>query len=338
VNRAGFHRPGRARAGAVLACLAALNVSVQPAGRDPDERGASNGPAPRSLRSSPQGRTPAFVELIQLYAYDRLAPLDLREEGVREKSGVAIRDVSYASPRGGRVPAYLIVPPGPGPFAGIVFMHPAGGANRAHFRDEAVELAKFGAVCITIDAPNVRPPAHPLFRFTAVDRDEIVHAAVDLRRAVDLLGSRPGVDTNRLAYVGFSYGATLGGILSGVEKRFRGLVLMSGGATLTSYLRGLVNPELRVRQDRKFDDYLELMRALDPEHYVSEAAPAAVLFQNGRRDSNATDAERYHQVATEPKPIKWYDAGHDLNAEAQHDRAVWLGRLLTLRPPPPPGG
>ena len=40
----------------------------------------------------------------------------------------------------------------------------------------------------------------------------------------------------------------------------------------------------------------------------------ADLFQNGRRDSNVADAERYHQVATEPKTIKWYDAGHDLKS------------------------
>ena len=38
MNRAGFHRPGRARAGAVLACLAVLSLAVQPAARDQDER------------------------------------------------------------------------------------------------------------------------------------------------------------------------------------------------------------------------------------------------------------------------------------------------------------
>ena len=66
------------------------------------------------------------------------------------------------------------------------------------------------------------------------------------------------------------------------------------------------------------------------------AAPLDLLFQNGRRDSNVADADRYHHLATEPKTIKWYDTGRDLDAEARLDRAVWLAQLLELKLPPHP--
>ena len=69
---------------------------------------------------------------------------------------VAAHDLSYASPMGGRVTAYLVAPPGAGAFAGqhagIIFWHP-GDADRAFFLDEAVVLARAGGVSLLIDAP-----------------------------------------------------------------------------------------------------------------------------------------------------------------------------------------
>ena len=53
-----------------------------------------------------------FAQLKPLYDYDQKAPLDLKESGVTTRDGVQIHEISYASPRGGRVPASLFVPPG----------------------------------------------------------------------------------------------------------------------------------------------------------------------------------------------------------------------------------
>ena len=60
---------------------------------------------------SPRRGTAAF------FAYDRSAPLGLRDRGIINRADypIKVRDVSFVSPRGGRVPAYLIVPPGEGP-------------------------------------------------------------------------------------------------------------------------------------------------------------------------------------------------------------------------------
>jgi cephalosporin-C deacetylase-like acetyl esterase len=93
-----------------------------------------------------------YTELLRLYDYDRNAPLEFREAGVEAREGVSVHDISYASPRGGRAPGYLVVPQGPGPFAGIIFMHSAGG-SRAGTLSQAIIYARTGAVCLAIDAP-----------------------------------------------------------------------------------------------------------------------------------------------------------------------------------------
>ena len=58
---------------------------------------------------------------------------------------------------GGRVPAYLILPPNPGKHPAVLFLHPGQG-SRSTFLDEAVALAKDrGMVSLTISAPFLRP-------------------------------------------------------------------------------------------------------------------------------------------------------------------------------------
>jgi len=56
--------------------------------------------------------------LIQLFAYDAHAALALHEVSVRAAAGLRVHDLAYASPGGGSLTAFLVVPAGPGPFAG----------------------------------------------------------------------------------------------------------------------------------------------------------------------------------------------------------------------------
>jgi formylglycine-generating enzyme required for sulfatase activity/dienelactone hydrolase len=51
----------------------------------------------------------------------------------------------------------------------------------------------------------------------------------DLARSVDYLESRDDVDVERLAYVGFSWGASFGLVNTALEERFHASVLLSGG-------------------------------------------------------------------------------------------------------------
>ncbi len=272
--------------------------------------------------------------------YDAKAPLEVQEAGTERRGDVRIVDLSYASPMGGRVPAYLILPPGDGKHPAVLFLHPGQG-DRKTFVDEAVGLAKeHGFVSLTISAPFLRPenqgkrggnPWNP-----EVSRREQIQTIVDLRRGFDLLVSRPEVDPGRLGYVGHSLGATVGGTLAGIEKRPVAFVLMAGYPSLTHAMThngdqgSLAFQELTTPEQR--DAYVKAMEPLDALYYVADAAPAKILFQFAKRDEYLTswDAAAYVRVAKEPKQVLWYDTGHYFNEAARRDRDEWLASRLSL--------
>jgi pimeloyl-ACP methyl ester carboxylesterase len=278
---------------------------------------------------------------LRLFDDDAKPPLDVREAGTERRGDVRVVDLSYASPMGGRVPAYLILPPEGGRHPAVLFLHPGQG-SRSTFVDEAVSLAKErGFVSLTISAPFLRPenqgkrggnPWNP-----EVSRREQIQTIVDLRRGFDLLVARPEVDPRRLAYVGHSLGATIGGTLAGVEKRPIAFVLMAGYPSLTQGTAhgtdqgSLAFQELLTAEQQKA--YVDALAPLDAIHYIGHAAPAKLLFQFARRDDfiSPLDAEIYVEAASAPKEVKWYDTDHDFNEDARRERDEWLGPVLLDR-------
>lgn len=60
-----------------------------------------------------EGHCQASAPAERLFAYDASAPFELRDSVVRTfEGGVVLHEVSFASPRGGRVHAYMVVPVG----------------------------------------------------------------------------------------------------------------------------------------------------------------------------------------------------------------------------------
>jgi hypothetical protein len=132
----------------------------------------------------------------------------------------------------------------------------------------------------------------------------------------------------------------IGGVLAGVETRIKAYALIVGGASLGDLVRsGKSSMALRAAKlltPEQIDHNLEILAPLDPVHYVSHAAPAALLFQNGRLDAGVPEAsaQRYQEAGSQPKLIQWYHAGHGLNARAVRDRTQWLHEHLGIEPPP----
>src|SRR5207302_155389 len=88
--------------------------------------------------------------------YDSKQPLDVQQVLLHERDGVKVFDLTYASPKGGRVTAYLVVPTDQKPHAGVVFGH-WGPGTRTEFLPEATLYARAGAVSLLVDNPWVRP-------------------------------------------------------------------------------------------------------------------------------------------------------------------------------------
>jgi uncharacterized protein len=123
-----------------------------------------------------------------VFAYDPQAPLDVQEVSRRQEEGVTVIALTYASPKGGRVPAPLVVPDGNGPFAGMLYQH-GSPSTRQSLIPAAVIYARMGAVVLLIDAPYVRRAGglNNPFILTEQGRREQIQLIVDWRRGVDLL-------------------------------------------------------------------------------------------------------------------------------------------------------
>src|SRR5437660_6753202 len=278
--------------------------------------------------------------VVHRFNYAQKAPLDIKEVGIEHRGDIEILDISYASRKGGRVPAYLVVPKGKGPFAGVIWGHwyweNSAFRNRKEFLDEAVVLAGNGVMSLLTDGPIARPGhvenQEPLNEQQITD---LIQQIVDMRRGADLLLARKDVDQKRLAYVGHSYNASVGGFLSGIDKRFKAFVLMAGGLADELDLKPKEVQDYRQKiGPEKFDAFTAKWAWLDPGKFVSHAAPATVFLQYASQEKflSPEHARGYAALVSEPKRFKEYDAPHALNAESRRDRIAFLTEQLNLKP------
>lgn len=264
-------------------------------------------------------------ELLSLYDYEP-GPLDVQEGESRKRDSAVVRDLSYAGPEG-RITAYYVTPQGEGPFPAVVFMHGSPG-QRVTFLGEAVELAQRGIASVLPDAPFARSPRPPDVDFTDGDPARLSQLVIELRRAVDFLVEQDEVDPSRLGYVGFSWGGSLGANFAAVERRVGSFVLISGVPRLSERL-------VEIGEERGIqglEGYADVIEPYDAVNYLGDVAPNALYLQFGEQDTapSPEQGQEMMDVASEPKELHLYDAGHELNDEAKADRANWLAARFEL--------
>jgi dienelactone hydrolase len=290
-------------------------------------------------------------DLAHRWAYDKNQPLEMSQASVQERDGIKVYDISYKAPvgdrallvgpNGGVVTAYLVVPPGKGPFPAIIYGHwcmpGSEKKNRTEFLDEAIVLAHSGAISLLIDHVTV----HPGFveDKSPLNEQQIaveVQQDINIRRGADLLLARADVDPKRLAYVGHSCDADAGAFLSGVDKRFKAFVLMAGGWPDDTFRKSSVYQEYQQKIGaEKFDAFQAKYSWTDTGKYLAHAAPAAVFLQfaSNERFFTADMDKDYFAMVSEPKKMKTYEAQHALNAEATRDRVAFLAEQLSFKAP-----
>lgn len=291
-------------------------------------------------------------ELLQHYHYDKTAPLNIKQAGVEDYQGIKAYDITYSSPvgdrgavvgpNGGTVAAYLVVPPGKGPFPAVIYGHwcmpGSDKKNRTEFLAEALVLARSGVISLLPDHVTVRPgfPAPPQDPLSEQQFGVGVQQIINLQRGADLLLARKDVDSARLAYVGHSCDAQMGGYLSGIDGRFKAFVLMAGNLSDEVDLKTKIFQDFRQKiGPERFDAFVAQHLWTDPGRYVSHAAPAFVFMQYATNEPflNGDLAKQYAGVVSEPKRLRIYEAEHALNAEATRDRIAFLAEQLSFKPP-----
>jgi dienelactone hydrolase len=260
-----------------------------------------------------------------IFDYDSSAPLhfvDRRVLNPGRKYPIKVHDISYAGWKGRQVNAFLVVPPGKGPFGAVVFMH-GSGSSRLQFLVEAAKVARKGVVGLLVDAPWVRSQVPYTGSVAVAVRDQYVGNIVDIRRGLDLLATRDDVDMKRVGFLGHSYGGQIGGILAGVEPRFRALDIASAAGHPSSSLAEQLGIGPRGQKT---------LSVIDPVRYVSKAAPRKLFFQAGRGDLAVSPEQltALIRAGSKPKRVKWYPTGHALSQAAFNEGEKWLAEELEL--------
>lgn len=279
------------------------------------------------------------ADLVRHFDYDQKAPLGIERIGVQRRAHATVYDFTYTSPKGGVVPAYLVVPKGRGPFAAIIWGHwcwqNSSLRNRRQFLDEALALAQSGVISLLTDHPIARPghveTKDPLDELNVT---VFLQQVIDMRRGVDLLTARRDIDPKRIAYVGHSCNASVGALLSGLDRRFKAFVLMAGSMSdeVNAQTKGYQDFRQKVGAE-KLDALVAKYSYLDQGKYVSHAAPAVVFLQFANHEKFLTPAltQKHAAIVSEPKVVKFYEAEHALNAEARRDRILFLIEQLKLK-------
>jgi dienelactone hydrolase len=271
-----------------------------------------------------------------LFAYDATAPLNLQKVVETTAGGVEVSGISYDSPAGGRVTGVLFIPLNrPLLRPAIILMHGSPGSSRdAWLTNDAQTYAKYGAVVLAIDAPFARRTGSSL-RMTKQDREEQIQLMKDLQRAVDLLRAEPGVDKDRIAYVGVSYGGAMGVQFAAIEHRIKAaaLVVGDGGHVMHTTQPGGLTFLATLSCATRAAWFREMI-PIEPIRFFGFANPTPLLLQNGRLDEfiSESDAQLLHNAAPEPKKLLWYNAGHNLTQQAVLDRHDWLVQQIGLDP------
>jgi CubicO group peptidase (beta-lactamase class C family)/dienelactone hydrolase len=272
-----------------------------------------------------------FEARAALFAYDSGAPLNVKEVGIEKRDGATVHDITFAALPGGgdAVKAYLVVPEGKGPFAGVLWVHWLGEpetTNRRQYLREAVSLAPRGIVSLLVDAMWSADDWYRK-RIPEQDYDNSIRQVVALRRAMDLLSSRPDVDKTRLGFVGHDYGGMFGMLTAGLDRRAKTYVYVAVAPSLSHWAFFGRQPASKV-------DYLRQNAVLELTDYLQEVKNASTLFQFAKSDAYVSRADTaiVLNAAADPKERRFYEADHAMNvAPIAEERDAWLLKELTGR-------
>jgi dienelactone hydrolase len=263
--------------------------------------------------------------------YQKLDSKDLRMIRTRAQDNIESQLLVLQTPFGYRRAAELFRREGEDSYAAILYVHwyepESRDSNRSQFVEEAREMARDGAVCLLVETLWSDPDFF-IKRRQEDDAQNSIEEVVNIRRAMDLLLSLPGVDAKHFAFVGHDFGGMYGVLAGSLDQRPTHYVVMAATPRFPDWY--LYGPKLEGDARAVFT---RQMSEIDPIAHVSKLSPASVFFQFASDDPHVPKerAEEFFEAAKEPKEMKWYEAGHGLNEEASRDRKTWLKKKLRLK-------
>jgi serine/threonine protein kinase/dienelactone hydrolase len=180
------------------------------------------------------------------FAYDKtdLDPeIEFRDESTED---CILEKISFNAAYGDeRVLAYLVLPKNAAPPFQTIIYFPGSGATRREPIENFYEYWAFKAQLAPL-VKDGRAVVWPIYKGTFERKDErlasihggdttyqytefLIQMVKDIRRCIDYLETRQEIDAQKLTFLGFSWGGTLGAVIPAVEERFKVSVLNAGG-------------------------------------------------------------------------------------------------------------
>lgn len=263
---------------------------------------------------------PSWDQLKAAYNYDAKQAPSVKVE-LKTDADYYVEHISFTNAKGETVPGIFMRPKAEGTYPCVLLLHGLFSNKETMNRSFGRELAAKGIASLALDAnrhgerrkADAQPSIQPAV-FTEMVRTTIV----DYRQALDYLKTRKDVRSGSIGLLGYSMGAMMGSILSGVDDRVKATVLCVGGDPVKAMTVTL--PE-NLRKEADF---------VSPSNYVSHISPRPVMFINGKQDNvvNEQAAKVLQGAAKDPKEILWVEAGHMLPAEATGKGITWLVEKL----------
>ena len=182
-----------------------------------------------------------FEAYRSIYRYDQspLNPSPIVREEVRRKHWIREMTEIDAAYNDERLPIYLYIPLGAEPPYSVVIYHPTTGAIHARKFAQADQLGHLEAL-----VKDGRVLVQPVYKGTyersigltstlqdesSAYREHVIQWSKDLGRTIDYLETRSDMDVNRIGYMGWSWGGSIGPLMTAVENRIKVSIFVCGG-------------------------------------------------------------------------------------------------------------
>jgi dienelactone hydrolase len=259
-----------------------------------------------------------FTMFRRQYEYDK-TDLNALVEEIAESEDYTREKITFDAAYGGdRMMAYLFLPKnGTPPFQTVIYFP---GGNVIHQRSSeqisGIDMfVKSGRALLfpiykgTFERGDDLKSDHP--NETTFYKEHVIMWVKDLSRSIDYLETRNDIDTEKLAYYGFSWGGFIGSIIPAVEQRIKTSILVVAGLPFERSL-----PEV------------------EPIHYLPRIT-TPVLMLNGKYDFffpyETSQLPFYELLGTpeEHKQIILYEQGHAVpETQLTKETLTWLDRYL----------
>jgi formylglycine-generating enzyme required for sulfatase activity/dienelactone hydrolase len=259
-------------------------------------------PAFRDYRKEKPVDDKTFAIYLNQFTYDK-SPLNEKLEAKMEEEQWTIEKITLdAGYNNERLEVYLYIPKGfAPPYQAVLFFPGSGDIYSKKYKPESINNR------IDFILKSGRAIARPIYKGTHERHDEldsdlpdesvfykdhVIMWRKDIGRTLDLLESRKDISSEKIGYLGWSWGGYMGGIMPAIEQRLKAIVLNVGGMVMNKSL-----PEV--------DQLNFLPRVKQP-----------VLMLNGKHDMffpvETSQKPMFGFLGTEPADKKFiiYEAGH----------------------------